>query len=244
MRKSDGKMPTKKISFAVGDGTVSGTVFTPENATGKCPAVLFIHGWSSNESGYAKRAEPLVKLGYVCLTFDLLGHGNSTGNLETVTLNENISATVAAYDFLASQENVDKDKISVVGTSYGGYLASVLASKRKIGSIVLRVPAIYTDDYSSKAKDSMQSMRLAKEGEGPRNNIALNSISAFRNRILLITAEHDQVIPHRIIELIIKTAKPESLKHVVIKGADHQFSNPEWQEEFIALLIEWFGTRR
>jgi len=237
-------MPSRRIGFSVGKvAAISGTMFTPEHIEKPCPAVLFIHGWSSNESGYRTRAESIVKLGYACLTFDLIGHGHSSGSMATVTLKENIEASVAAYDFLASQEGIDNDSISIVGTSYGGYLAAILPSKREVKSLVLRVPAIYNDEYNGKAKDSKQSMRLASEQTRVRDNLALNSISGFGKRILLIEAEHDQIIPHHIIDLIIKAAKPNSLEHVVVKGADHQFSKPEWQEEFIELLIRWFGSR-
>ncbi len=236
-------MLSRRIGFSVGkEAAISGTLFTPEHMGKPCPAVLFIHGWSSNESGYRPRAESLVKLGYFCLTFDLIGHGHSSGSMESVTLKENIEASVAAYDFLASQEGVDNNAISVVGTSYGGYLAAILPSKRDMNSIVLRVPAIYEDEHKGKAKEHRQSMHLANEHARPRDNLALNSISGFGKRILLIEAEHDQVIPHYIIELITKAAKPNSLEHVVVKGSDHQFSRPEWQEEFIELLIRWFGS--
>ena len=238
-------MRSRRIGFSVGkEAAISGTIFTPDNMENPCPAVLFIHGWSSNESGYRPRAEALVKLGYICLTFDLIGHGHSSGSIETVTLKENIDAAVAAYDFLASQEGVDNEAISIVGTSYGGYLAAVLPSKREVKSLVLRVPAIYEDERDAKTKDSKKQMHLANEQARPRDNLALNSISGFGKRILLIDAEHDQVIPHYIIELIIKAAKPNSLEHVVVKGSDHQFSKPEWQQEFIELLTKWFGDMR
>ena len=237
-------MRSRRIGFSVGkEAAISGTLFTPDSIEKSCPAVLFIHGWSSNESGYRTRAESLVRLGYICLTFDLIGHGHSSGSIETVTLKENIDAAVAAYDFLASQEGVDNNTISIVGTSYGGYLAAILPSKREVKSLVLRVPAIYADERDTRIKDSKQSMHLASEQARTRDNLALNSISGFDKRILLIEAEHDQVIPHYIIELIKKAAKPNSLEHVVVKGADHQFSKPEWQQEFIDLLIRWFRSR-
>ena len=238
-------MRSRRIGFSVGkEAAISGTLFTPDSIEKSCPAVLFIHGWSSNESGYRTRAESLVRLGYICLTFDLIGHGHSSGSIETVTLKENIDAAVAAYDFLASQEGVDNNTISIVGTSYGGYLAAILPSKREVKSLVLRVPAIYEDERTAKTKDSKKSMHLASEQARPRDNLALNSISGFGKRILLIEAENDQVIPHYIIELIIKAAKPNSIEHVVVKGSDHQFSKPEWQQEFIELLTKWFGNMR
>ena len=241
-------MSTRKVSFQASGGTLKGTLFLPESYSHPNSAVLFIHGWSSSESGYAKRAEPLAKLGYMCLTFDLLGHGSSSGSLETVTLEENISAVVAAYDLLASEKDVDKDAISIVGTSYGGYLASVLTSKRKAKSLVLRVPAIYKDESRSKSKSSTGLQLLdssaKKEELSPRNNTALRAISEFKNKILLIEAEKDKIIPHETTDLIIKAAKPGKLTHVVIHGADHQFSRPEWQEEFIQLLIDWFSKQK
>src|SRR5467141_2227572 len=44
------------------------------------PGVLFIHGLGSGQSGYRPRGEATARaLDAVCLTFDLGGHGDSSG---------------------------------------------------------------------------------------------------------------------------------------------------------------------
>ncbi|MES2173712.1 MAG: YqiA/YcfP family alpha/beta fold hydrolase [Pseudomonadota bacterium] len=54
---------------------------------------------------------------------------------------------IAANDFLVAQEQVDPSAIAVVGTSYGGYLATLLTAERTVNWLALRVPALYPDSH-------------------------------------------------------------------------------------------------
>ena len=46
---------------------------------------------------------------------------------------------------LSDKRGVDAERIGVVGSSYGGYLAMLLASERNIHRLALRAPALYED---------------------------------------------------------------------------------------------------
>jgi dipeptidyl aminopeptidase/acylaminoacyl peptidase len=223
---------------------IKGTLFFPEKVKAKNPAVLFLHGWSSDRQGYAFRADPLTKLGYICLTIDLRGHGESDGELNEFSRADHLQDALAAYDFLCSQKNVDSKNISVVGTSYGGNLAAMLASKRLVNHLILRAPALYTN----KDMDVPTAKLIADEKEDffkdllpEENNISLTGVKNIKGNFIIIESEKDQIIPQTVIEFFLKAAGKNGT-HIVIKDADHQLSKGEWKQEFIHHLVDFFTT--
>src|SRR6266403_1786925 len=123
------------ISFPVDGQKLEGDLFYPEQIKGKNPAILFIHGWSSSKERYLARAEALTKLGYTCLAFSLRGHGKSEGDIKKQTRQDFLNDSLAAYDFLVEQKGVDKDSISIVGASFGAYLAALVSQERAVESL-------------------------------------------------------------------------------------------------------------
>lgn len=88
--------------------------FTQKTHNPKNPAIIFIPGWTSDETGYKPRAEALIKLGYICLTISLRGHGESFGKMEDFSRADYIQDAIAAYDFLVKQKEVDTNIIDLV----------------------------------------------------------------------------------------------------------------------------------
>ncbi len=241
----------KKVSFLSNQQTVTGTLHFPElvkglpvGRQGKNPAALFIHGWMSNEDGYYPRAKALTELGFVCLTINLRGHGTSSGKLQDYSRKDHVDDSLAAYDFLASQTSVDANNISIVGASYGGYLAAIVAEKRKITALALRAPALYPNtDFDKPTVDLLEDREdeFFQNFEPEIDNFALHGVKNV-NSLLLIESELDQIIPHRIIELYKNPVKDKTkLTHKIIKEADHQLSKEGWKQEYIELLKGWFG---
>ena len=127
-----------RIAISVDDQEISGTLVTPATVV---PGVLFLHGSGGSQEQYLARAREIAALGCVCLTVDLRGHAGTEEQKETVTREDNLRDAIAAYDTLASHRAVDKEAIAVVGSSYGGYLAAILSSLRRVRWLALRVPA-------------------------------------------------------------------------------------------------------
>jgi uncharacterized protein len=134
----------KKITIATQNNQqLVCSIFYPEKIKDKNSAVIFIPGWTSDESSYHQRAQALSKLGYICLAITLRGHGESSGSLEEFSRADHLEDIIHAYDFLSKQKGVNKENISVVGASYGGYLAAILAGKRSVKHLAMRAPALY-----------------------------------------------------------------------------------------------------
>lgn len=237
----------KNIWIKVQNQKIKGTLFYPPKVKSKNPGVLFIHGWSTGEENYVKRAAAVAEKGAICLTISLRGHSKSDGKLEEFSRQDHLEDVIAAHDFLVSQENVDPNKVGVCGASYGGYLASILSSKRNIKWLALRVPALYPDE-----KFNIPTAQLIIEDQNvfrqqkieTKENIALTAISQFANPMLLIESENDIVVPHQTTENYIRSMQNnKNVTHIVIKNADHDLTKEEWKQEFIDILVKWFGEK-
>lgn len=241
----------RKIKLSVENQTIKGTLVLPKLIKPNLSAVLLIHGWTSSEKGYIPRAKAISKLGYVCLTFNLRGHGNSDGELGKLSRKDHLKDAISAYDFLVAQKGVNKNKIGVIGSSYGGYMASLLASKRKIKWLVLRAPALYPDESfeaASKKIDINHNINYRKQKIDKNHNLALSSLSKYTSDLLLIESEKDEVISKQTILNYLNAINPQAnFEHKIIKGATHDLGkrtrNAKWLNEFIRILEDWFSQK-
>jgi pimeloyl-ACP methyl ester carboxylesterase len=234
-------MPTRdeQIDISVDEQHIAGTLVAPA-AT---PGVLFVHGWGGNQAQYLNRAREIAGLGCVCLTFDLRGHARTEPQNESVSREDNLRDIIAAYDVLASHPAVERNAIAVVGSSYGGYLATILSTLRPVRWLALRVPALYKDEDWATPKRKLDKAELAayrRRHVEPEENRALQACAAFKGDVLLVESEHDDIVPHPVIESYRAAfGKAHSLTYRVIEGADHGLSKTPWQIAYTALLVNW-----
>lgn len=234
----------KTVSLKVNRATLAGNIFYPPKIKKLNPAVLFVHGWQSNQTGYFPRAEAVAKEGAICLTFDLRGHGQNAGNLKTFSRKAHLEDVLSAYDFFASLPEINKNKIGVVGASYGGYLASILTSKRKIRWLVLRAPALYENmdfDLPTASLIEQKGEDIFRQKICEENNFVIHSLKNYKNDVVLIECENDQIIPPQIILNYKKALRDNgNFSYELLKNADHSLSKEEDKLAFLNLLKKYF----
>jgi pimeloyl-ACP methyl ester carboxylesterase len=88
-------------------------------------AFLILHGFGSNKSSsnVVEPSKVLHELGYITLSFDMRGCGESEGERGRVICLEQVEDTRSAREFLARQPHVDAQRIGVIGSSFGGAVA-------------------------------------------------------------------------------------------------------------------------
>jgi len=202
-----------------------------------------VHGWGGSQEQYIARAREIAALGCLCLTIDLRGHGETEDQQENVTREENLRDVIAGYDALARQPGVDRSAIAVVGSSYGGYLATVLTSLRPVRWLALRVPALYKDEDWGLPKQELKKYGLEAFRKGPvlpEENRALAACAAFEGDVLIVESENDDIIPHPVIaNYMAAFQKAHSVTYRVIEGADHSLSEEPSQQAYTSLLVTW-----
>jgi len=115
----------KAVSYKSGDEPVSGILYTPAGK-GPFPALIVVHEWWGLNDWVKQQAEKLAGQGYVALAVDLY-RGKVADNADLAHelmrgLPEDRASRDlrAAYDFLASQASVEKDRIGSIGWCMGG----------------------------------------------------------------------------------------------------------------------------
>ena len=234
----------EKIFFKVDGDNLFGTILYPSKLKDKNPAVLFVHGWTSSQKSYIPRAEAVSKCGAICMTFNLRGHGDSGGNIKEFSRKDHLKDVIKAYDFLVSLSKADKNKIGVVGASYGGYLSSILISKRKVKWFVLRAPALYKDNDFNTPTFSLnkEDVRVYRQSKiNPKNNYALKALTRFKNEVVLIECEKDSIVPKQTIQNYEKALKNnKNYSYILLSKADHELSTEEFKKAFIDILLKVF----
>jgi len=238
------------VEIGVGGDTVCGTLMAP---TQRLPAVLFVHGWGGSQKHDLVRARKAASTGCICLTFDLRGHEADARHRAMVTRAHGLEDLLSAYDWLVSRPGVDPQMVAVVGISYGGYLAAILAELRPVRWLALRSPALYLDEGWELSKLRLHEVADLKSYRrqhlGPSENRALRACQRYRGDVLVVEAEHDEVVPHAVIEnYVAALSDARSLTVRKLAGADHGLSTKPMQQAYTGVLVDWLremigGTR-
>lgn len=128
--------------------TIVGTLALPDGAEGPLPVVLIFHGFTgqrqelpivnTEESMYSRTARILAEQGYASLRIDFRGSGESDGAWEDTTFSSQISDALVALDYVSGLENIDPERIALLGLSQGGLVsASVAGRDSRVKSVIL-----------------------------------------------------------------------------------------------------------
>jgi dipeptidyl aminopeptidase/acylaminoacyl peptidase len=107
------------VEFASRDGLILFGWYLPGKNRA---ATILVHGHGSKGIVMIYHASALVAKGYAVLIFDLRAHGSSDGEVCTNGWMES-NDLLGAVDYLRSRDDVDADKIGVLGLSLGGQVA-------------------------------------------------------------------------------------------------------------------------
>lgn len=98
------------------------------NVDTKVPALVWVHGGPGGQSrqGFNSLIQYLVNQGYAVLAVNnrgSSGYGKSFYKMDDQNHGDkDLKDCIAGKDWLASQDMIDKDKIGILGGSYGGYM--------------------------------------------------------------------------------------------------------------------------
>ena len=227
----------KEFSFKIGKDMLRGTLFIPRG-TGPFPAVIFFHGSGGVGEMYFDLAKRISEKGIVGMAFNYRGAGLSNGAFEDQTLEMGIQDATAALNFLLSLEIVNKEKIGICGGSFGGFLAALLSSKFSIKSLILNVPAAYSELDLTKQRDFAGELNKRTF----RDSKAYEEISLYKGKLLIIESEFDNVLlPGMVKEYLNRANSASKKEHYLLKGAKHRVSNnPPIRKILTKKIIDWF----
>lgn len=133
--KSD-KVDHKKVTFHNRYGiTLAADMYTPRGAEGKLPAIAVSGPFGAvKEQSSGLYAQKMAELGFLTIAFDPSYTGESSGTPRYVASPDiNTEDFCAAVDFLSVQENVDPERIGIIGIcGWGGMALNAAAIDTRI----------------------------------------------------------------------------------------------------------------
>ena len=133
--KSD-KVDHKKVTFHNRYGiTLAADMYTPRGAEGKLPAIVVSGPFGAvKEQSSGLYAQKMAELGFLTIAFDPSYTGESGGTPRYVASPDiNTEDFCAAVDFLSVQENVDPERIGIIGIcGWGGMALNAAAIDTRI----------------------------------------------------------------------------------------------------------------
>ena len=133
--KSD-KVDHKKVTFHNRYGiTLAADMYTPKSVVGKLPAIAVSGPFGAvKEQSSGLYAQKMAEYGFLTVAFDPSFTGESGGSPRYVASPDiNTEDFCAAVDFLSVQENVDTDRIGIIGIcGWGGMAINAAAIDTRI----------------------------------------------------------------------------------------------------------------
>lgn len=129
---------TEPVAFASADGTtLSGTLRVP-NGPGPHPAAVLVQGSGRvSHTALLPLADPLARSGIAVLLHDRRGVGESGGSFARATFDELADDALAGVRLLARRPDIAPSQIGLVGSSLGGWVAPLAASRSPAVSFVI-----------------------------------------------------------------------------------------------------------
>jgi alpha-beta hydrolase superfamily lysophospholipase len=182
------------------------------------------------------------ELGITSVIFDYTGHGDSPFDIEELSAAQHFLEVITVFDWM-KQKYPDR-KFFVIGSSYGGFLATQLTKYRKFDGLILRAPAIYhpQDFYTlMKNEDREATQVFRKNVEALAKHPLLARASQFKGDVLLVVHKRDEQIPKETTDAYANAFHPdlilEDVKHSLDQATEKQV------DEYNQKIIDWLAAQ-
>jgi dipeptidyl aminopeptidase/acylaminoacyl peptidase len=224
--------------------TISGFLYRPPaKFTGKRPVIIDIHGGPEGQSrpGFLGRSNYyLNELGVALLYPNVrgsTGYGKTFLKLDNGFKREDSVKDIGAlFDWIATQPNLDKDRVMVTGGSYGGYMSLAVATKYsdKIRAAIDIVGISNFVTFLEKTEGYRRDLRRVEYGDerDPKMREFLLKISPVNNAqnikkpLFVVHGQNDPRVPLNEAQQIVATLKKSNVPvwYLMAKDEGHGFS--------------------
>jgi fermentation-respiration switch protein FrsA (DUF1100 family) len=225
----------KAVSFYSEGVRLVGDVYYPDDlgSNEQRAGIVLCHGYTGVKDIYLPdSARVLNETGYVAMTFDYKGWGDSEGPRSRLAPYSRVADVQAALTFLGTLPHVDAERLGIYGTSYGG------ATVVWVGAIDTRVKCVVSVVGIGNGRRWMRSVRrpdefydLMERARHDRVRRALEGKSEFvrREEILLPDRQSAELAAAA------RRNNPAAVNVIPLEYVDDTLEfNPEWIVDKIA----------
>ncbi|WP_158232480.1 S9 family peptidase [Sporosarcina sp. P13] len=252
----------KNITIRSGENNLSGALHLPEYTKTKIPLIILIHGFVGSKVGehrlFVKAARYFTERGYGVFRFDFSGCGESDGDYGDVTVTKQLREVKDVIDYLSLIHEIDEDRVTLIGHSLGGAVASLTAAKdSRVKHLLLWSPVgtPYEDITGILGPKAVR--EISKEGQHDylgfmisktfiqdlKTHQPLEAVRSYTGPAHIIHAKADEQIPKehavRYSNSFNKRAHTAAVYAQYIESADHTFSSYSFEDELFSKSIAW-----
>ena len=179
----------EKVAFYSSGLRLSGVVYRPSGSTdhGSRPGVVLCNGYTTVKELYLPPlATAMAEAGFVALTFDYRGFGESEGPPGRLIPMEQVEDARNAITFLGTQPDVDSARIAVFGTSFGGGIAIVAAAlDSRARAVVSNMPVCNGERWLRGMRPYWEWVQFLRRLEADRVSRVLTGTSEWVDRAVI-----------------------------------------------------------
>jgi uncharacterized protein len=226
---------SKPVRFYSEGVRLAGDLFLPSDLKPgeRRAGVVLCHGYTGVRTIYLpENAGVLAAAGYVVLTFDYKGWGDSDGPKSRLAPFSRVADVQAALTFLGAQPEVDPERLGIYGTSYGGATVVWTAAVDPRVKCVVAVVGIGNGARWMRSVRRPDEYRdLLARAAADREKRALTGKSEYvdRNSILLPDRQSAEL------GAAARRNNPQAVTELPLEFVDETLAfNPEWVVDRIA----------
>jgi uncharacterized protein len=226
---------TEAVSFYSEGSKLSGDLYLPAGLgkAEKRAAIVLCHGYTGVRNLYLPEIARLFNAaGYVALTFDYKGWGDSEGLKSRLAPYSRVADVQAALTFLTERREVEREQLGLFGTSYGGATAVWVAA------IDLRVKCVVSVVGIGNGARWMRSVRRPDEYHDLMQRSAADRVSRMLTGKSQFVDRNEVLLPDRESAQLSAAARRNvaaAVTEVPLEFIDDTLSfNPEWVVDKIA----------
>ena len=131
--------PAEPVAIRFGPTVLPGYLFRPDDSGAPRPTLIYHGGYDSVlEEAYFAAAAGAVRRGYNCLAFDGPGQGGVLRDQRLTFRPDWETVVSAAVDFAIKRPEVDSERLALMGTSFGGFLAARAAAfEHRLAAVIV-----------------------------------------------------------------------------------------------------------
>jgi len=232
-----------------------GATIVYDKLPGDQPGVVFLHGLNSDRAGTKALSlrSHCAETGRAFISFDMYGHGDSSGSFAKGSISRWTEDAVAVCDELTNGPQV------LVGSSMGAWvmMQTAIARPNRIHALIGVAPAPdFTEDllwniFSTKQKTEILKngiIRLPSEHDEEPYEISLHLVEDGRRNLLLrervpikcpvrlIHGQNDADVPWSTSIALADTIESDDVQVILVKDGDHRLSRPEDIDRLLGVL--------
>lgn len=241
----------QELPIEDGDDRIYGKLYVPAQE-GTWPIVILSHGYNGNNGQFEIDCRLFAENGYMAYAYDFCGGSTvskSSGETTDMTIFTEKNNLLSVFQYIKNMENVDTEKIFLLGGSQGGLVTTLAAEELsdQVKGMILYFPALcIADDWRKNFKTideipevyNFWDMNLGRNFfMSIRDFDPYKVIGNYPNHVLIIWGDKDTVVPRTYVERA-QQAYQNAEDLIVVPNVGHDSSSAIFRESALSFMRE------